>query len=189
MYFAAKLTKGDIDFYLALGGNASYFKSDGQNGCSHIFLHNKKTGTCFLERCLCSYYSKDMAEHARRLKKHIIEYDENNFEKHLEENLRMHPWQVSLTLPDGKIFPGDEFKKLREPKPIKHEIISTIDIAGKEDGGQALICESIAVKTQHSDDDENGMVVVIQSWDVKSEHTDLNALIGKKVKITIEEIK
>ena len=65
--------------------------------------------------------------------------------------------------------------------------IGQLNIERKEDGGQALICESLPIVTGHSDD-ENGMFVVVKSWDEDTVHTDLNLLLGKKVKITIEEV-
>ncbi len=56
-----------------------------------------------------------------------------------------------------------------------------------EDGGQAVICDRLNFITQNSDD-ENGMSVTIQSWDEDTIHTDLNLLLNKKVRITIEVI-
>jgi len=56
-----------------------------------------------------------------------------------------------------------------------------------EDGGQAIICDRLSFNTEHSDDD-NGMFVIIQSWDEEELHSDINLFKNKKVKITIETI-
>ena len=56
-----------------------------------------------------------------------------------------------------------------------------------EDGGQAIICDRLSFNTEDSDDD-NGMFVIIQSWDEEELHSDINLFKNKKVKITIETI-
>jgi hypothetical protein len=56
-----------------------------------------------------------------------------------------------------------------------------------EDGGQAKICEAFPINTGNSDE-ENGMFVVLKSWDEDTDHADLQMLLGKKIKITIETI-
>ncbi len=63
-----------------------------------------------------------------------------------------------------------------------------VQIDSSEDGGQAKICQSFPITTGHSDED-NGMFIILQSWDEDTVHTDLNLLVGKKVKITIEVIE
>jgi hypothetical protein len=61
-------------------------------------------------------------------------------------------------------------------------------IDSSEDGGQAKICESFPIETANSDGD-NGMLVTIQSWDEDTVHADLNLILGRTVKITIEVIE
>jgi len=73
----------------------------------------------------------------------------------------------------------------KAPKGLKFKTEGKVKIDSREDGGQALICESMKIDTMNSDD-ENGMFVILQSWDEDTVHTDLNSLIGKRVKITIE---
>lgn len=68
---------------------------------------------------------------------------------------------------------------------MKYTIESIIKVDAIEDGGKAIIAESIPIVTGHSDD-ENGMFLKLQSWDVDTVHTDFNLLNGKKIKITIE---
>ncbi len=57
----------------------------------------------------------------------------------------------------------------------------------KEDGGQALICDTFEFDS--NEETENGMFVILQSRDETLEHKDLNSLLGKKIKITIEIIE
>lgn len=71
---------------------------------------------------------------------------------------------------------------------MKLSTIGQLKLDRKEDGGQALICENLPIVTGHSDE-ENGMFVVLQSWDVDTVHTDLNFFLNEKVKITIEIVK
>ena len=71
---------------------------------------------------------------------------------------------------------------------MKLTTIGQLNIDRKEDGGQALICENLPIVTGHSDE-ENGMFIVVKSWDEDTVHTDLNLFLGKKVKITIEVIE
>lgn len=71
-------------------------------------------------------------------------------------------------------------------KGLKFIAEATIETS-TEDGGAALIAEPIPFDTLNSDED-NGMFVKIQSWDEDTEHTDMQKLIGKKVRITIEII-
>ena len=63
------------------------------------------------------------------------------------------------------------------------EVIMKPEEIETEDGGQARIFTC-------SDDDyaNTGMFVRVCSWDETREHSDLNKFIGKKIKITIEEI-
>lgn len=71
------------------------------------------------------------------------------------------------------------------PKGFKLKTEGYIKVESREDGGQALICESFKINTANSDD-ENGMFIILQSWDEDTVHTDLNSLIGTKVRLTIE---
>lgn len=57
-----------------------------------------------------------------------------------------------------------------------------------EDGGQALIGESFRFETDNSDEDTT-MFVTLQSWDGNVLHTDMNLLVGKRVKITVQVIE
>ena len=73
----------------------------------------------------------------------------------------------------------------KSPKGFKVKTEGVVNVESREDGGQALICETFKIDTTNSDD-ENGMFVILQSWDEDTAHTDLNSLIGKKIRITIE---
>ncbi len=63
----------------------------------------------------------------------------------------------------------------------------TLEVS-KEDGDCAMIAENLPIDTENSDDD-TGMFVKIQSWDESGKHTDMEKLVGKKVRVTIEIIK
>lgn len=67
-------------------------------------------------------------------------------------------------------------------KIIKEKILK---LENTEDYNQAMICEDIIIDTEHSND-ENGMFIRIQSWDLSKKHIDLNNLLNKRVRITIE---
>lgn len=71
---------------------------------------------------------------------------------------------------------------------MKYVVIGKVNVERVEDVNQALICESFPIQTGHSDDD-NGMSIQLSSWDEDTAHTDLNLLMGKKIKITIEVIE
>lgn len=73
----------------------------------------------------------------------------------------------------------------KAPKGFKLKTEGKVKIESNEDGGQALICNSFMINTANSDDN-NGMFVTLQSWDDDTVHTDLNMLMGKKIRITLE---
>lgn len=54
-----------------------------------------------------------------------------------------------------------------------------------EDGGQAAM---IPLVKEGEKDNDNGMFVMLQSWDDKKEHSDFRTFVGRKVRITIETI-
>lgn len=81
----------------------------------------------------------------------------------------------------------NESYKITESLGTKLEAEGTFRIDRKEDGGEALIGESFNFNTPNSDE-ENGMFVIIQSWDENLAHTDIKNLVGKQVKITIEVV-
>lgn len=65
----------------------------------------------------------------------------------------------------------------------QHSIWNTNEWAAveRQDGGQAMIVQF--------DNADEAVVVRLQSWDPTKEHTDMSALIGKKVRITVEVIE
>jgi hypothetical protein len=58
----------------------------------------------------------------------------------------------------------------------------------KEDGGRALIAE-VDRDEKLEDSDNDAFFVRIQSWSDDRTHPTMNALIGKKVRVTIEIIE
>jgi len=69
----------------------------------------------------------------------------------------------------------------------KHVIETTLNQSeiDSEDGGQALI---FTTSREKDDDEMQGMFVRIQSWDEIRDHEEFNKFVGKKIRITIEEI-
>jgi len=65
------------------------------------------------------------------------------------------------------------------------EIECEITLDCMEDGGEAMIVESIPFITSNSDED-SGMSLTLKSYDDTRKHKDLVLLLNKKVKITIE---
>jgi len=64
---------------------------------------------------------------------------------------------------------------------IKFKFTSPVGQPRVEDGGQAKI-------VQLDDDKEEGLFVRLHSWSKTGQHPELDSLIGKIVRITIEEI-
>jgi hypothetical protein len=60
-----------------------------------------------------------------------------------------------------------------------HIILTSIQTESVEDGGQAIISEKMPIHTMDSDE-ENGMYVILGSWDEDTVHKDFNDLKGKK---------
>lgn len=104
MYQAAKMSKGTIDVYVAIAGNASYFKTDGQSICTQAFIHNTVTGECWLEHCLCHFNLKDAKKALREYKKR---YDMNaaafmtKYAAEAERVKKEYPWQICITVDDS----------------------------------------------------------------------------------------
>ena len=70
---------------------------------------------------------------------------------------------------------------------LTHIIESTInpgDVRG-EDGRQAAM---VTLVKEEEKEQDNGMFVVLQSWDDKRLHSEFFSFVGRKVRITIETI-
>lgn len=65
------------------------------------------------------------------------------------------------------------------------EIECEITLDCTEDGGEAMMAESIPFFTSNSDED-SGIFLILKSYDETRKHKDLVSLLNKKVKITIE---
>ena len=103
IYHACKFSKGHIDVYIAIAGNAGYFKTDGQSICTQAFFHNTLTGDCWLDHCLCHTNLKDAKKALREYK---TRYNINaaafiqHAEKEAERMKKEYPWQISITVGD-----------------------------------------------------------------------------------------
>jgi len=112
-------------------------------------------------------------------------YEWEELEKWMNEIPQNILIRENLILNCEEIIDLEKFKNDNKPLQLK-EITSfmseiTTDNIKSEDGGQALIYTI-------SDDNEIGMFIKLQSWDITKKHIDFNNLVGKKIKITIEEI-
>jgi hypothetical protein len=116
MGHACKLSKGTIDIYIAIAGNAGYFKTDGQSICTQAFFHNTTTGECWLDHCFCHFSLKDAKKALREYKKR---YDMNAaafMTKYAPEADRMkkeYPWQICITV-DKKCMTQQQYNKSLE---------------------------------------------------------------------------
>lgn len=63
-------------------------------------------------------------------------------------------------------------------------IVQMPDRADREDGGRALITQPDIVQGDRGDD---GFFLRLQSWSEDKEHPTLLALLGRRLRITIEE--
>lgn len=85
-----------IQYFISIGYNARYFKTDGQQYCTH--LHIVKEGKCYLHSCFCSWRQKEIDEHINRM---IIRVEQSissevfDFEKEFKEHNKNYPWQTS----------------------------------------------------------------------------------------------
>ena len=85
-----------VQFFLSVGWNANYFKTDGQNYCTH--LHIAKEGKCYLHACLCEFIQKDIETDLINLSNRVeflISDESYNFEESFTEKQQSYPWQTS----------------------------------------------------------------------------------------------
>lgn len=78
------------------------------------------------------------------------------------------------------------FESNYSDKGVKKVINCYVDpkLVETEDGG----CAKNFHVEDEGDADWNGMYLKLQSWDETIEHTELNELVGKRIKITIEVV-
>jgi hypothetical protein len=86
-----------VQYFISVGYNASYFKTDGQQYCTH--LHANKQGKCYLVACLCEWVQKDIEADvenmSRRVEKMINDVD-FNFEAAFDQKCIDYSHQTSL---------------------------------------------------------------------------------------------
>lgn len=90
-----KLTYDGIDYFISIGGNASYFKTDGQKYC--VQLHIAKDEDCYMETCFCTWTQNEIQpkiEYCKSLVHFMIEC-KNDFEKSFEKAQENYKWQTS----------------------------------------------------------------------------------------------
>ena len=67
----------------------------------------------------------------------------------------------------------------------KKVITGLVQYTKHEDGGQALLVDLDFVQPR----EDNGMFVILQSWDETGKHTELTQYLGRRVRITVEVIE
>jgi hypothetical protein len=60
MRLSHKLSHNGINYFISIGDNGRYFKTDGQKYSTH--LHIQKGDKCYLEGCLCSWVQSEFTE-------------------------------------------------------------------------------------------------------------------------------
>ena len=53
----------------------------------------------------------------------------------------------------------------------------------REDGGRALLTE---LEVEESEDKDNGMFVIVQSWDENKEHSEIRPFLDREITISIK---
>jgi ribulose bisphosphate carboxylase small subunit len=81
---------------------------------------------------------------------------------------RLHGWEVEDRRPAAR-------------KWVYEDVVDGFD---SEDGGKALIHH-----VNSGDDEENGLFVRLHSWDESRKHEVFSSLVGKKVRVTVEEVR
>lgn len=85
-----------VKFFISVGYNGRYFKTDGQQYCTH--LHIAVEGKCYLHSCFCSWRQNEIDAHVLRMieKVNQLTNDSNyNFETEFQDKLKNYPWQTS----------------------------------------------------------------------------------------------
>lgn len=60
MRVSYKLSHNGINYFISIGDNGRYFKTDGQKYSTH--LHIQKDDKCYLEGCLCSWTQSEFPD-------------------------------------------------------------------------------------------------------------------------------
>ena len=88
-----------VQYFISVGYNGDYFKTDGQVYCTH--LHIAKPGKCYLHACLCEFTQKDIERHVIDLANRadavmaLAADGTYNFQDAFQEKKQSYPWQTS----------------------------------------------------------------------------------------------
>lgn len=94
MRMSYKLSHGGINYFISIGDNGRYFKSDGQVYATH--LHIQKDNKCYLEGCLCAWVQSEFPEDIQFYKDKIDGFVSNgiDFETKFSFAEKNYPWQT-----------------------------------------------------------------------------------------------
>ena len=110
--FAVKYTTENVDFYIVMAHNGSYFKTDGQDRCINFFIHDKVAQQCWLEGCLCPFSEKEVVADIERYVRDVEKFDLSSVAEVGATKRREYPWQIACTIGD-KV---GTFKRLRKER-------------------------------------------------------------------------
>lgn len=90
-----KFTHNGINYFISIGANGGYFKTDGQIYSTH--LHIQKGDDCYLAGCLCSWKKSDFPKDVERFIGDVEKYTNEgiDFEEKFQAALKNYPWQTS----------------------------------------------------------------------------------------------
>jgi len=94
-YQCYRRTHNGTDFFLSIGENASFFKSDGQRYC--VQLHIARGNDCYLSGCFCVWRQNDIQPKLFLYHSLIDELIKSgfDFEKEFSTAFTNYPWQTS----------------------------------------------------------------------------------------------
>lgn len=88
--------KDGIKYYISVGWNGSYFKTDGQIYCTH--LHIEKDDKCYLESCLCSWKQNEIPNDIKIYQDQVQKFIQEgiDFDSKFDKAIKNYPWQTSI---------------------------------------------------------------------------------------------
>jgi len=95
MMISYKLTHNGINYFISIGPNGRYFKTDGQIYATH--LHIQRGDDCYLAGCLCAWKKSEFPKAVERYIGDIEKYIREgiDFDEKFQAELKNYPWQTS----------------------------------------------------------------------------------------------
>ncbi len=94
MRISYRFSHNGINYFISIGDNARYFKTDGQKYTTH--LHIQKGNECYLGGCLCSWTQSDFPRNVQYYKDMIekLIFDGFDFDATFSEKSKNYPNQI-----------------------------------------------------------------------------------------------